>query len=79
MRNVTVDAYGGNENYGVYNYDTASTVKIDNSIINGTSYSIYNNAAAFIGTSKLESPAYNSSVLKCVGVYDANYDPYTCP
>ena len=84
MTNVTVTASGGTFSYGVYNLFSSSTVKIDHSVIKGTTNTIYNDSGNTIrvGNTRLDGGAVNNSgTLTCAGVYDENYTFYasTCP
>jgi hypothetical protein len=77
MTNSTVTASGGTNNYGVFN-SSSSTVKINHSIIKGTTNTIYNNSPAItrIANTQLDGgAAYNQAggTLTCVGAYDENY------
>jgi hypothetical protein len=78
MTNVTVTASGGtNSNQGVRNNDVC-TVKINHSIIKGTTNPIYNYSPGItrIANTQLDGgPAYNQAggTLTCLGAYDDNY------
>jgi hypothetical protein len=85
MINVTVTASGGTYNYGVDNQASGyGTVKIDHSVITGSSAAI-NNTSGFtnyVGNTKLEGGAVSGGgTTICAGVYDENYTFYanTCP
>jgi len=75
LTNVTVTASGGTaSNNGVRNY--GGTVKINHSVIKGTTYSIFNNSgvAAFVGNTQLDGGATsNGGTLTCVGAYNAAF------
>lgn len=76
MRNAKVTVTDPNGGYGVYNND--SIIKIDNSVINGPSFSVYSpGGTAYIGYTKLENSL--GGTLKCIGVYDGDYNPIICP
>ena len=83
MTNVTATASEGTYNYGVYNY-TSGTVKINHSVIKGSSNTIYNasGVTAYVGNTQLDGGAVsNTGTLTCAGVYDESYTFYasTCP
>jgi hypothetical protein len=73
MMNVTATASGGTTNYGVYN-DNSGTVKINHSVINGTTNTVYNGSGVttYVGNTQLDGGAV-SGTLTCIGAYDANY------
>ncbi len=84
MTNVTARASGGTSNYGVYNANSSGTVKINHSVISGTTYSIYNGSevTTMVANTQLDGgPVFNAGTLTCAGVYDENYTFYasTCP
>ena len=86
MMNVTATGTGGSTlNAGVYNYASSGsyTVKINHSIISGTSSSVNTDSQNFttlVGSSELGGASVNGPVT-CAGVYDANYTfhPSSCP
>ena len=63
--------------YGVYN-SASGAVKITNSVINGTTSTIYNSSGAktFVGNTQLDGgPVSNAGTLTCAGVYNRSYAP----
>ena len=83
MTNVTATALGGINNIGIFNH-CGSTIKIEHSVISGSSYTIYNEVATImIGNTRLDGgPIVNSGgTIICAGVYDENFTFYsnTCP
>ncbi len=82
MTNVTATASGGTYSYGVYD-DATGTVKINHSVISGSTNPIYNSiTSTYVGNTQLNGGAvHNSGTLICAGVYDENYTfyPNTCP
>ena len=83
MTNVTARASGGNYNYGVHNY-TSGTVKINHSVISGTTHTIYNESGVttMVANTQLDGGTVaNYGTLTCAGIYDENYTfyPNTCP
>ncbi len=84
MTNVTATASEGtNNNYGVYN-TSSGTVKINHSVIKGTTFTINNGAGVttMVGNTQLDGgPVNNTGTLTCAGVYDENYTFYasSCP
>ncbi|MBI4838223.1 MAG: hypothetical protein HY806_03605 [Nitrospirae bacterium] len=81
MMNVITSASGGTYNYGVCG--ETGTIKINHSAITGTTNSIYvdNSATVYVANTKLDGTAskIGGGILKCVGVYDGNYNLYICP
>lgn len=80
IRNVTVTASSPRGlSMGIRNEGNPIT-KIDQSVITGQ-YAVYNSTGAttYIGYTRLDNPVYNGGILKCIGVYDSNYDSITCP
>jgi hypothetical protein len=77
MTNVAATASGGSNSYGVYNFNYASaTVKINHSVIKGTTNSIFNNSAAtiFVANTQLDGGVvFNEGTITCVGTYNASY------
>ncbi len=69
--------------FGVVNQPNAGAViKIDHSLINASANTIWNaSGAIYIADTKLEGgPASNpAGTLKCVGVYDGDYNSIICP
>ena len=84
MLSVTVVATGGTANTAVNNYGGGSTysVKIKNSVINGTTFSISNqpNFTTHVGSTEISGALIGSGVT-CAGVYNAAYAFYgsSCP
>ena len=83
MTNVTASASGGSTSYGVFTGGNG-TVKINHSVIKGTTYAIYNGSGVtiLVGNTQLAGgKASNFGTLICAGVYDENYTFYanTCP
>ncbi|MBI4710657.1 MAG: hypothetical protein HY806_06020 [Nitrospirae bacterium] len=78
MTNSTVTV-SGNNSYGIYGQYTYST-KIDHSVITASTRTIANDSSSttLIGNTKLDGGTILGAV-KCVGVYDGNYNPLTCP
>ncbi len=75
MTNVTVTAKEGTTNLGVFS-TYGGTVKINHSVIRGTSHTIYNQAGVttMVGNTQLDGGAVdNAGTLTCVGTYDGNY------
>jgi hypothetical protein len=75
MTNVTASASGGTYSYGVYNF-SSGTVKINHSVISGTTFTIHNGSGVTtrVGNTQLDGGAVsNSGTLTCVGAYDENY------
>jgi hypothetical protein len=87
--NVIADAFGGPINYGVYYKNWGSTggiLRIDHSVIKGTTEAIYIDDASatytsMIGNTRLHGSVTGTGTFKCAGVYDENYTFYasTCP
>jgi len=76
MTNVTATASGGSgENYGVYNY--SSSPRIRNSILTGTTGSVYSDGGGDLAYSELVGPV--TTGLTCIGNYDASLAAVTCP
>jgi hypothetical protein len=75
LTNVIATASGGTENYGLYN--TGGTIRINHSVISGTTNTISSSGSNLIGNTQLDGgPVYTvSGSFKCIGVYDENYDP----
>jgi hypothetical protein len=75
MTNVTASASGGNNSCGV-NSVSSGTIMINNSVIKGSTNTIYNaaNTTTLVGNTKLDgSSVANSGALTCVGAYNGNY------
>jgi len=75
ITSVIAAASGSAQSYGVYN-GAPGAVKITNSIIKGTTSSIYNisGAKAFVGNTQLEGGAvFNAGTLTCAGAYNGSY------
>ena len=76
MTNVTATASGGSFSYGVYN-SNSGTVKIDHSVIKGSTNSIFcgGGTATYVGDSQLDGSAGSAAggTLTCVGAYDGSY------
>jgi hypothetical protein len=78
---------GGAYNYGIYNRNYASytggTLKIDHSVIEGTTASIYTDTTftSLIGNTRLAGSVTGPGTKICAGVYDENYTFYSssCP
>lgn len=85
MTGVRAHGSNGTSNYGLCNGDSSGTIKIDNSVLIGSTNTILNGAGVktLVGNSKLDGgPVRNDGLLiKCAGVYDENYTFYsnTCP
>lgn len=78
--NLTAEAYGGSGSFGVYNSGDGNGLTLDNSNVSGASNSVRNdNASAdvFVGGSKVDGAV--SSNLTCIDLYDATYNPVSCP
>jgi|GEM_PF-1297830 len=79
--NITGSASGGNYNYGVFG-SNISALNIVNSTLNASYRLMENNQSVNIVNSQLIGgpilPVTTNSV-KCMGVYDGNYNPYVCP
>lgn len=78
MINIIATATGGTKNYGVYNfsYDPSAIAKINNSVIKGTTNTIYNgsDATIFVANSQLDGGvAFNAGVITCIGTYNTLY------
>jgi hypothetical protein len=75
MTNVTASASGGSDtNLGVYN--SSGTTMIHNSIIKGSTHTIYTDVDAItrVGNTKLDGGAvHNAGTLTCVGAYNETY------
>jgi hypothetical protein len=75
MTNITATASGGTaSNNGVRN--DGGTVRINHSVIKGTTYSIFNNSgvAAFVGNTQLDGGTTSvGGTLSCVGAYNEAY------
>jgi len=83
MTNVTATASGSSLNFGVLNFNSG-TVKINHSVIKGSTDTINNNSGVItsVGNTQLDGgTVYNLGTLTCAGVYDGNYTFYanTCP
>jgi hypothetical protein len=75
MTNMIVNASSVTNSYGVYS-STSGTVKINHSVIKGTTNSIYNNSGVTtqVGNTQLDGVAvFNLGTLTCVGAYNTNY------
>jgi hypothetical protein len=76
MTHVTATASEGGTSYGVLNDNASSIVKINHSVIKGTTYTINNisDAKTYIGNTQLDGGVVqNSGTLTCVGVYNGTY------
>ena len=79
MTNVTATGSGGLYNsYGVINVEPSgpSIVRIDHSVITGTTNSIYTyqGSTTYVGNTRLDGSVYpTTGTYKCVGAYDADY------
>jgi hypothetical protein len=75
MTNITATASGGTaSNNGVRN--DGGMVRINHSVIKGTTYSIFNNSgvAAFVGNTQLDGGTTSvGGTLSCVGAYNEAY------
>jgi len=85
MTNVTATASGGTTSHGVYN-TSSGTVKINHSVISGTTNTIYNGSGVTtrVGNTQLAGGGVvnvSGGTLTCAGVYDENYTFYasSCP
>jgi hypothetical protein len=75
MMNVTASAYGGTNNYGVWNV-SGGIVEIRHSVISGTTNTIRNGSGVTtnVALTQLDGgPVSNAGTLRCAGVYDENY------
>ncbi len=75
MMNVTAAGSGGGASFGV-NSVNSGTVKINNSVIKGTTNTISNGTfvTTFVANTQLDGGAVdNSGTLTCVGAYSASY------
>ena len=87
ITNLRADASGGASNYGVFtsNYGafTGGTIRIDHSVINGTTGSIFTDTTytALIANTRISGTVTNNGTTTCAGVYNNNYTFYanTCP
>jgi hypothetical protein len=87
--NVMADASGGMKNYGVYYNNvgySGGTLRIDHSVIKGTTGAIHtddssNTYTTQIGSTRLLGSVTGDGTNKCAGVYDDNYTFYanSCP
>ncbi|EFO81371.1 hypothetical protein OSCT_0770 [Oscillochloris trichoides DG-6] len=76
ISNVTATASGGTNNYGIVNESSSPTIR--DSVLSGSTYSVYNNGGTSkVAYSMLDGP--HSSGTTCIGTYDANFAPVTCP
>lgn len=76
LLNVTAKASGATNNYGIYSISSGSTVRIENSIIEGTT-TIWNGSGVttYVANTRFQGGAIdNSGTLKCVGAYTGNYE-----
>ena len=75
MTNVTASGTGGTTGYGVFNR-TSGTIKINHSVIIGTTSTINNGTGVTtrVSNTQLDGGAVsNAGTLTCVGAYDENY------
>ena len=82
LMNVTSNATGGVDSFGILNTNSGASMTIDHSRLSGKrSVRNDNNVATiFIGSSKLNGDVLGANgTIKCVGVYDGNYSAITCP
>jgi hypothetical protein len=85
--NSVIKAGFGTNNYGIYNNSPSNywSMVVNSSQVYGSTNSLRNDAAfsSYVSTSQLGGgPVFNIGVVKCVGVYDENYNSagYTvCP
>jgi len=89
LTNLTISTSGGSANFAIFN--NSDSPLITNVIVSatgpGSNYGIYNNGSAAVLRDLVVTGAmYNSRYsdpgpppVKCLGVYDANYDPIPCP
>lgn len=82
LNGVTATASGGANNYGVF-VNSTGNVKIDHSVITGTSNTVVTTGGGTvkIGNTRLEGGPVSGSGITCAGVYDENYSfsAGTCP
>jgi hypothetical protein len=74
---VKTSASGSGNDYGFYMW--GGIAKIDNALLTGT---VMNDSGTlYIGNSKVDGQVskYGTATVKCIGVYDGNYDPVVCP
>jgi hypothetical protein len=80
MTNLKTTVTGGTgSNNGVRNV-MGGIVKINHSVIHATPTIVNDNGVTtLVGTTQLDGGSVlNFGTLKCIGVYDGNYDAYTC-
>jgi hypothetical protein len=76
LLNVTATAEGATNNYGIYSISSGSTIRIDRSIISGST-TICNGAGVttYVANTRLQGGTVdNSGTLKCIGAYNGNYE-----
>ena len=63
---------------GIYN-NSANTTKIESSTIK-SSVTIFNYSSgmAYVANTQLDGDIKGLGMLKCIGVFDGNYNPITC-
>jgi hypothetical protein len=77
ITNARINASGAAYALAVKNQ--GATVKINNSSLTGN-YPLENYGTAYINGSELNGTIHQySGTLRCLGVYDGNYNPVTCP
>ena len=81
MTNSSVTASNASQSYGISDWFGSNT-KIDRSSIAGSTnaINIYGNSTTDVAYTKVEGGIVNNSAtLRCIGLYDGGYNPYTCP
>jgi len=79
IMNTLIKGSGGGS-WGIFAYsDVLGKISIDHSTVDVPT-AIYNSSAGalFIGNSKIAGEISNTGSLKCIGAYNANYDPIAC-
>ena len=77
MFNVVASGSGGTSNYGLYIGNSSGTVKIDHSVMSGSTNAIYNSTGVslYVANTKLDGgPVFNTGGIKCIGAYDGDYN-----
>lgn len=84
MTNLKADASGGANNYAIYAKTfvaTGGTVKLDHSVIKGTTNAVYADATytVQIGGTRIDGSVTGPGSYICAGVYNENYTFYSGP
>jgi hypothetical protein len=82
LMNVTSNATGGVDSFGILNTNNGAGMTIDHSRLSGKRSVRNDNSSAMIliGSSKLNGDVLGSAgTIRCIGVYDGSYSAIACP